>query len=168
MADLGSVKSKNGGRGDGKEGQDEKPKIREIEDTPKPPVHLSKKRKEAQHLQTKLIEMMDKDDDEIDLVFQAFAKRIKNNLSDEEQEDLMEELSACVTKHVKMSRAKKRENVQASSSNIIPHVMLQQDQIQEMPLSSGVQNHPNNLPPMPQLQRMGTFNYTQELNFNEI
>ena len=28
--------------------------------------------------------------------------------SDEEQEDLMEELSACVTKHVKMSRAKKK------------------------------------------------------------
>ena len=80
----------------------------------------------------------------------------------------MEELSACVMKHVKMSRAKKRENVQASSNNIIPHVMPQQEQIQEMPLSSGVQNCPNNVLPMPQLQRMGTFNYTQELNFNEI
>ena len=104
MADVGSVKSENGGRGDG---QDVKPTVREIEDTPKPPVHLSKRRKEAEHLQTKMIEIMDKDDDEIDLVFQAFAKRIKKNLSDEEQEDLMEELSACVTKHVKMSRAKK-------------------------------------------------------------
>ena len=67
-----------------------------------------------------------------------------------------------------MSRAKKGENVQASSNNSIPHVMPQQQQIQEMPLSPGVQNHPNDLPPMPQLQRMGTFNYTQELNFKEI
>ena len=56
--------------------QEVKPNCREIEETPKPPVHLSKKRKEAEKLQTKMIEIMDKDDDEIDLVFQAFAKRI--------------------------------------------------------------------------------------------
>ena len=76
MADFGSFKSENGGRGEGREGQDGKPTVREIEDIPKPPVHLSKKRKEAEHLQTKMIEIMDKDDDEIDLVFQAFAKKI--------------------------------------------------------------------------------------------
>ena len=76
VAEFGSViKSENGGRGDGQEGQEQKPKFREIEETPKPPVHSSKKRKEAEHLQTKMIEIMDKDD-EIDLVFQAFAKRI--------------------------------------------------------------------------------------------
>ena len=77
MTDFGSVKSENGDRGDGQEGQDGKPTVREIEGTPKPPVHLSKKRKGAEHLQTKMIEIMGKDNDEIDLVFQAFAKRIK-------------------------------------------------------------------------------------------
>ena len=63
--------------GGGQEVQDVKPNCREIEETPKPPVCLSKKMKEAEKLQTKMIKIMDKDDDEIDLVFQAFAKRIK-------------------------------------------------------------------------------------------
>ena len=74
----------------------------------------------------------------------------------------MEELSACVTKHVKMSRAKKREPVQG---NTLTSVMPQQE---AMPLSSVTDKAPNELPPMPQLQRMGTFSYTKELNFNEI
>ena len=52
-----------------------------------------------------MIEIMDKDDDKIYLVFRLLQRGLKN-LSDEEQEDLMEELSACITKHVKMSRAK--------------------------------------------------------------
>ena len=74
----------------------------------------------------------------------------------------MEELSACVTKHVKMSRAKQWEPVQG---NNLTCVMPQQP---AMPLSSVSDKDPNDLPPMPQLQRMGTFSYTKELNFNEI
>ena len=70
-------------------------------------------------------------------------------------------MKECVTKHVKMSRAKKREPFQA---NTLTLVMPQQ----VMPLSSVTKKAPNELPPMPQLQRMGTFNYTQELSFNEI
>ena len=77
----------------------------------------------------------------------------------------MEELSTCVTKHVKMSRAKIGEHIQANNMTSVPA----QQQIQEMPLSSVVQNCQTELlPPMPQLQRMGTFNYTKELNFIEI
>ena len=44
VTDLGSVKSKNGGREDGQEEQEVKPTVREIEESPKPPVHLSKKK----------------------------------------------------------------------------------------------------------------------------
>ena len=54
-----------------------------------------------------MIDMLDKEDDEIDLVFQAMYKRIKKNLTDEEQEDLMEELSSTITRHVKKERAKR-------------------------------------------------------------
>ena len=75
--EISGVKTGNFDTGDGQEVQDIKPSCREIEGTPKPPVHFSKKRKEAEKLQTKMIEIMGKDDDEIDLVFQAFAKRIK-------------------------------------------------------------------------------------------
>ena len=41
-------------------------------------------------------------------------------------------------------------------------------QQQAMPLSSVTDKAPNELPSMPQLQRMCTFSYTQELSFNEI
>ena len=44
MTDLGSVKSENGGREDGQEEQEVKLTVREIEESPKPPVCLSKKK----------------------------------------------------------------------------------------------------------------------------
>ena len=74
----------------------------------------------------------------------------------------MEELNACVTKHVKMSRAKKREPVQ---TNILISVNPEEQAVQLLSVTDKAQDE---LPPMPQLQRMGTFNYTQELNFNDI
>ena len=55
-----------------------------------------------------MIDMLNKDDDEIDLVFQAWYKRIKRNLNDQETEDLMKELKATVTKHVRKARAKRK------------------------------------------------------------
>ena len=67
---------------------------------------ISVRKKDADQLQNKMIDMLDKDDDEIDLVFQAWCKRIKRNLNDEETEDLMEELNATVTKHVRKVRLK--------------------------------------------------------------
>ena len=46
-----------------------------------------------------MIDMLEKEDDEIDLALQAMSKRIfKKNLNDEKQEDLMEELSSTVTR----------------------------------------------------------------------
>ena len=83
--------------------KDQKPSIREIGDTPKPPARLSKKWKEAEHLQSQMVHMLNQEDDEIDLVFQAMSKRIQKNLSDEETEDLMQELSDTVTKHVRLA-----------------------------------------------------------------
>ena len=53
--------------------------------------------------------MLGQGDDEIDLVFHAMSKRIKKNLTDEETEDLMEELNSVVTKHVRQARAKKNQ-----------------------------------------------------------
>ena len=59
------------------ETKEEKPNIREIGETPKPPVRLSQKRREAEQLQSQVVTMLNQDDDEIDLVFQAVSKRIK-------------------------------------------------------------------------------------------
>ena len=70
--------------------KDQKPSIREIGDTPKPPTRLSKKSKEAEHLQSQMVHMLNQEDDKIDLVFQAVSKRIWKNLSHEETEDLMQ------------------------------------------------------------------------------
>ena len=56
-----------------------------------------------------MISMLGQEDDEIDLVFHAMSKRIKKNLTDEETEDLMEELNSVVTKHVRQARAKNKQ-----------------------------------------------------------
>ena len=90
--------------------KDQKTSIREISDTPKPPARLSKKRKEAEHLQSQMVHMLNQEGDEIDLVFQAMSKRIWTNLSDEETEDLMQELSDTVTKQVRLAQKKELES----------------------------------------------------------
>ena len=93
----------NGGNDSLNSVKDQKPNIRENGDTPKLPARLSKKWKEAEHLQSQMVHMLNQEDDEIDLVFQAMSKRIQKNLSDEETEDLMQELSDTVTKHVRLA-----------------------------------------------------------------
>ena len=65
-----------------------------------------------------MISMLGQEDDEIDLVFHAMCKRIKKNLTDEETQDLMEELNSNVTKHVRQTRAKK------ISHKELPHPLL--------------------------------------------
>ena len=75
----------------------------------KTPCKAYKKCKEAEHPQSQMVNMLNQEDHEIDLVFQAMSKRIKKKLSDEEVEDLMEELSNTVTKHVKLACKKKLE-----------------------------------------------------------
>ena len=57
---------------------DVKPKVRETGETSKPPVRFNKKKRDAEHLQTQMISMLGQEDDEIDLVFHAMSKRIKN------------------------------------------------------------------------------------------
>ena len=107
----------NDERANGFEG-DVKPNVREIGETSKPPVRFNKKKRDAEHLQTQLISMLGEEDDEIDLVFHAMSKRFKKDLTDEETEDLMEELNSVVTKHVRQARAKK------ISHKELPHPLL--------------------------------------------
>ena len=57
-----------------------------------------------------------------DLVFHAMSKRIKKNLIDEETEDLMEELSSVVTKHVRQARVKK--NQPQRTATLLLHPLL--------------------------------------------
>ena len=113
--------------------------------------------------------MMDKDDDEIYLVFQDWCKRIKRNLN-EETEDLMEELNATVTKHMRKTRAKK------NSSPKIDKVSTNIDRACSVPMvghathvipSTSAAN-PCTMPPMPTLQRMNNFVYDRHLDFQEI
>ena len=131
---------------------------------------IAVRKKEAEQLQNKMINMLDKDDDEIDLVFQAWCKRIKRNSNDEEMEDLMEELNATVTKHVRKARAKKNSCPQ------IDKVSTYMDRASSVPMVGQTNNvipstsatNPCGMPPMPALQRMNNFTYDRQLEFQEI
>ena len=117
-----------------------------------------------------MIDMLGKDDDEIDLVFQAWCKRIKRNLNDEETEDLMEELNATVTKLVRKARAKKNSCPQ------IDKVSTHMDRASSAPMVGQANNvipstsatNPCGMPPMPALQRMKNFAYDRQLDFQDI
>ena len=74
VAEVESEVNFRGNASVAKEEKDEKPNVREIGDTPKPPARLSKKQKEAEHLQSQMVHMLNQEDDEIDLVFQAMSK----------------------------------------------------------------------------------------------
>ena len=117
-----------------------------------------------------MIDMLDKDDDEIDLVFQAWCKRIKRNLNDQETEDLMEELNATVTKHVRKARAKNNSSPQIDKVNTnidrecsVPMVGQASNVIPSTPAAN-----PSTMLPMPTLQRKNNFAYDRQLDFQEL
>ena len=106
--------------------------------------------------------MLNQEDHEIDLVFQAMSKRIKKKLSDEEVEDLMEELSNTVTKHVKLACKKKLERQNISQNMPQPQipvqVQAQPNPPPMIPMNGNNQLQPQttvdmsrNIPPMPAL-----------------
>ena len=80
-------------------------------------------------------------------------------MSDEETEDLMQELSDTVTKHVRMTRKEKLEGQNIPPTLLQQQLHLQQNAAAMMPIegSNPIQPHnssdmnPNLMPPMPQL-----------------
>ena len=105
--------------------------------------------------------MLNQEDDEIDLIFQAMGKRIQKNLSDEETQDLMQELSDTVTKHAILARKKKLEGQTILQPQPQPQQQQQPNAVPMMGMegSNHVQSHStsdmnqNMMPPMPQLHR---------------
>ena len=108
-----------------------------------------------------MIDMLSKDDDDIDLVFQALSKKI---LNDGETEDIMEELNATVTKHVRKARAKRTTYPQMDRACSIP--MIGQANCNVIP-STSVPT-PCAMLTMPALQRMNNFASERELTFEDM
>ena len=156
---VAEVKVDNGNDESGFEA-DVKPNIREIGKTAKPPVRFNKKKKrDAEHLQMQMISMLEQEDNEIDLVFHAMSKRIKKNLTDEETEDLMEELNSVVTKHVRQAWAKKNQPQRNATPSVAPPTTT------PPPPPPTPTTQIVGLPPMPNLQRMS---YDRELTYQQL
>ena len=134
-------------------------------------ISVRKKKEEAGQLQNKMMDMLDKDDDEIELVFQAWPKGIKRNLNDEETEDLMEDLNA--TKHMRKSRAKQNPSPQIGKVSInidrpgsIPMIGQENNDIPSA--SASTQYSMPVMTPMPALQRMNNFTYDREITYEQL
>ena len=81
---INEVQAGSGAGGSG--AGDVKPNVRELADTAKPPMRLSKHKKEADELQTKVMSVLSEEDDDIEMAFNSIAKRIKRSLKQEERD----------------------------------------------------------------------------------
>ena len=71
----------------------------------KPVVRYTKRATEAQGLASEVIlSLLNQKDDEIDLQFQAQAKRIRKHLNADETEELMDEIVSTVSRYVRVAR----------------------------------------------------------------
>ena len=62
---------------------------------------------EREDVQKQLLSLMQQEDDYLDLTFQRMAKRIKDNLTPEQGDDLVDEMFLLVSKHIRESKKPK-------------------------------------------------------------
>ena len=113
----------------------------------------SKNQQMKDDIASKVLALAEQDDDAIDLNFASIAKRMRSNLSDEEQEDLMEEINLLVSRHFKAARNRKKTQgavcatsvPSCTNSNNRPVDMMQQSvmpALQRMPEQQQQQQQP--------------------------
>ena len=103
------VASGSGGGGTGVEesGIVDKKNLRELSETPKVLPKPTRRVKEREDFQRQLLSLMQQEDDDLDLTFQSMAKRIKDHLTPEQRDDLVDEMFLLVSKHIRESKKPK-------------------------------------------------------------
>ena len=69
---------------------------------PKPTRHV--RERDREDVQKQLLSLMQQEDDYLDLTFQSIAKRIKDKLTPEQRDDLVDEMFLLVSKHIRESK----------------------------------------------------------------
>ena len=80
------------GTGAGEPGIVDKKDFRELSETPKLLPKPTRLVKEREDVQRQLLSMMQEEDDYLDLICQSMAKRIKDNLTPDQRDDLVDEM----------------------------------------------------------------------------
>ena len=55
-------------------------------------------------MQKQLLSLIQQEDDYLDLTFQSMSKRIKDNLTPEQRDDLVDEMFLLVSKHIREAK----------------------------------------------------------------
>ena len=103
MASVGG----GGGTGVEEPGIVDKKDFREFSETPKLLPKPTRCIKEREDVQRQLLSMMQQEDDYLDLTFQRMTKRIKDNLTPDQRDDLVDEMFLLVAKHIRESKKPK-------------------------------------------------------------
>ena len=81
--------------------------IRELVETPKPKKKVTKRARERDEITTKVLSMLEKDDDEdeVTLALASIGKRIKKSLKEGQVDAVIDELNEVVGRHVRAARS---------------------------------------------------------------
>ena len=139
-------------------------------DTAKPPMRLSKHKKEADKLQIKVMSVLSEEDDDIEMAFNSIAKRIKRSLRQEDRDELLDEINALVGRFIRDARGR---NATKHDIKQIPNFAPMPSVANAAAITSLVSTILPPPPPpmmqaMPALHRMETYNYEGDMSFTNL
>ena len=136
----------------------ENKEFRELLETPKLQPKPTRCIKERDEVQKQILSLMQQEDDYTDLTFQSMAKRIRDNLSPEQRDDLVDEMFLLVSNHIRNSKKTPNSHHQLPTVSVAPGNNLGIGE--RVPTITPV-------PPMPPMQRMpGLYNTETVENSN--
>ena len=72
--------------------------------TPKPESQTTKRAKDQADFQTKVMKLVDQEEDELSMTLSALGKKIKRNLTEDEIDELMDEIQMLVSRFIKSKK----------------------------------------------------------------
>ena len=137
-----------------------KKEFRELSETPKLLQKPTRHSKEREDVQRQLLSIMQQEDDYLDLTFQSMAKRIKDNLTSDQRDDLVHEMFLLVSKHIRESTKPKYPPATSTISVAPGNNLGMGDGVPKMT--------PTMTPVPPPMQRMPVYTETLENTFTQL
>ena len=122
--------------------------FRELSSTPKP-VAKRTKNKDQSEFQSRVLQLVDQEEDELGMTLTAVGKKIKQSLNQEDQDELMDEVQMLVSKFIKNKKTKTMPIAVNVTTSATPGTNLVNPINVTAPSASGFEQ----IPPMPMLQR---------------
>ena len=130
-------------------------------------MRLSKHKKEADELQTKVMSVLSEEDDDIEMFFNSIAKRIKRSLKQEERDELLDEINGLVGRFIRDARGQNAKPEMKQIPHLAPMPSVA-TAAATTSLVSTIPPPPPTMQAMPAMHRMEPYNYEGDMSYTNL